>query len=63
MVACGQDKKEDTPKGDTGSAKVATSKVAKSLAPVVQKFDGKKYAPAKIAGNPDYYIVYFTASW
>lgn len=63
MVACGQDKKEDAPKGADDSATVATSKVAKSIAPVVQKFDGKKYAAGKIAGNPDYYIVYFTASW
>jgi predicted small lipoprotein YifL len=66
MVACGQDKKEAAPEGDADSATTtatATSKVGKSISPVVQKFGEKKYAATTIAGNPDYYIMYFTASW
>ena len=71
MVASGQETKEKAPTGDMPKGgggcdiigNAGASKVAKSIASVVQKFDGKKYAPTKIAGNPDYYIMYFTASW
>ena len=49
LLSCGQDKQG--------------SSVADSIAPVVQKFDGEKYTATEIAGNPDYYILYFTASW
>ncbi len=74
MVVSGQDTKEKAPEADakkeaTADAKtedakeVAASAVAKSIAPVIQKFDGEKYAATKLAGNPDYYIMYFTASW
>jgi hypothetical protein len=56
MIACGQDKKEET-------ATDATSKIAVSIAPVAKKFDGDKYIDTKITGEPDYYIMYFTASW
>lgn len=41
----------------------AKSTVIKSIAPVVKKFDGKKYSETEIKGNPDYFILYFTASW
>ena len=63
--SCKRKKRPDT--SDTGSssseAGVATSIVAKSIAPVVQKFNGDEYVPTKLTGNPDYYIMYFTASW
>jgi|TARA_B110000879_G_scaffold27857_1_gene37913 hypothetical protein len=65
MVASGQETKEapaEATKEDV-SKEVVVSKVAASIAPVVQKFEGEKYVPTKLAGNPDYYIIYFTASW
>jgi hypothetical protein len=65
MVASGQETKEapaEAAKEDV-SKEVVAYKVAASIAPVVQKFEGEKYVPTKLTGNPDYYIMYFTASW
>jgi hypothetical protein len=64
MVASGQETKEAPAKEEAKTDEVvAASKVAASIGPVVQKFEGEKYVPTKLAGNPDYYIMYFTASW
>jgi hypothetical protein len=43
--------------------KSGESSVAKNIAPVLQKFDGEKYVPTELDGDPDYFIMYFTASW
>jgi thiol-disulfide isomerase/thioredoxin len=37
--------------------------IAASIAPVVKVFDGTEYVDTKLEGNPDYYIIYFSASW
>lgn len=67
MVACGPKESEAASKenntSETATAEAPTSAVGKGLAPVVQKFNGEKYTPTQVAGNPDYYILYFTASW
>ena len=37
--------------------------VAESIAPVVKIFDGTEYVDTKLEKNPEYFIMYFTASW
>lgn len=68
MVSCSDDKGNPNAEGaHTGSARSVAdgtpSKVSESLAPVVQRFDGQKYAATELSHDTDYFIVYFTASW
>ncbi len=49
LFACGKDK--------------SGSDITASIAPVVKVFDGNSYVDTEINGNPDYYIIYFSASW
>lgn len=61
MVASGQETKavEDATGKEVKVAtnNLATSKVATSTAPVLKKFEGEKYAPTKLMGDPDYFIL------
>ena len=65
VTSCGKSKKDTGAEGDTSPDKTATntSKVGTSIAAVVQRFNGEEYVPDQITGDPDYFIMYFTASW
>ena len=65
VVSCGKSKKNAAAEGNTNpdNTVTATSKVGTSIASVVQRFEGEEYVPTQIAGDPDYFIMYFTASW
>lgn len=63
--SCKRKKRPDTSNAGSSSGEVgvATSVVAKSIASVIQKFDGEEYVSTQLTGDPDYFIMYFTASW
>jgi methyltransferase-like protein len=44
-------------------AEIEETPVSKLLEGNVKRFDEKKYKKATLTKNPEYYIIYFTASW
>ena len=45
------------------AAQLAQQKIGSKLGKVLSKLDGKKYHDYKLEKVPEYYIVYFSASW
>ena len=44
-------------------AAVEASLVSGDLAPVAKIFNGTEYVPTKLSHKPEYFILYYTASW
>lgn len=69
LVACNENKtttsadttaEQEAPAGkSTGPA----SLVSADLAPVVKKFTGTEYVATELSNKPEYFILYYTASW
>ena len=62
MAVSGQDKVKK-PIYSEPKVVTADTTIAASIAPILKRFDGEKYAPTQLVGDPDHYIIYFTASW
>ena len=45
------------------AAQLAQQKIGSKLGKVLSKIEGKKYKDYKLEKAPEYYIVYFSASW
>lgn len=57
--------KLDIEKAETKAAetKAANGSFAKSIANKLEKLDGKRFKKYKFDKTPEYYILYYTASW
>lgn len=57
-----EQKPEEKPSEDAAASN-DPGKIGKKLKGKLTKFDGKKYARTELAKTPEYYLVYFSASW
>jgi len=71
LVACNDNKTTstaDSPAENEAPASAPAddtpaSLVSGDLAPVVKKFDGTEYVATELSNKPEYFILYYTASW